>query len=164
MFERFGRDVRAAVVAASREAAELRGDRHVGTEHLLVGVAEAGSATIAAAGLTADDLRRALDGLDRLALGLVGVDVDLESVPGPLHPVPPRRRRHIPFTAGAKSSLRRSLHIAIDLGHRRIGSDHLLASLAVGGENDPAVRLLRTAGIDPADVEAHARSALRRSA
>ncbi|HVR31171.1 MAG TPA: Clp protease N-terminal domain-containing protein [Acidimicrobiia bacterium] len=52
----------------------------------------------------------------------------------------------------AKDAMRRALRIGIDEGHRRITPHHLLAALALGRPNDPAIRLLHTAGIDPSTL------------
>ena len=46
MFERFTRDARQAVTAAQRAAREL-GHRRLGTEHLLLGIADADDAAAA---------------------------------------------------------------------------------------------------------------------
>jgi hypothetical protein len=67
----------------------------------------------------------------------------------------------LPLTRGAKNALHRTLRIAIDLGHRQISSDHLLAGLTVGGPKDPAVRLLRACSVEPAELESAVRRRLR---
>lgn len=157
MFERFTADVRVAVLTAAQEACAGRGESRIGTDHLLIGVVAAGNGTAAAAGLTVDGLNDALDRLDERALGAVGIGAEeavLERLLGW------RRRGHLPFSGGAKKSLERCLAIVLDLGHRRITSDHLLAGITMGGANDPAVRLLRACWIEPSELESAARQAM----
>lgn len=158
MFERFADDIRVAVMAAAQEVCARRGDSRIGTDHLLVGVVAAGNRVAAEAGLTVDGLYVALDRLDERALGAIGIAADAVNLPRPWNW---RRRGHLPFSRGAKKSLERSLQVALDLGHRRITTDHLLAGLTVGGATDPAVRLLRACWVEPSDLAAAARQALR---
>lgn len=160
MFERFAKDVRAAVLSASRIATEERFDDHIGTEHLLLGVVESGVGGSELIGLYGDDLVRGLDELDQIALGAVGVSVPLQSLSG----TTPRRRRHLPFTSGAKQCLKRSLDIAVEMGSGSISVEHLVAALASGKVRDPAVRLLSHLGVDPLELETDARRALQRRA
>lgn len=160
MFERFGGDVRAVVLRASRQASEVRFDDHMGTEHLLLGVVEGGAEGSQLMEVSTDDVRRALDELDQQALGAVGVAVSLESLPEPV----PRRKRHVPFTSGAKQCLKRSLEVAVEMGSGYISVEHLVAAIASGDRRDPAVRVLIHLGIDPVELELDARKALQRRA
>ncbi len=160
MFERFEQDGRAAVLSASRQASEVRFDSHIGTEHLLLGVVEAGAGGANLVGVSGDDLRRGLEELDHLALGAVGVAVPIESLANPAR----RRKRHIPFTSGAKQCLKRSLEIAIEIGSGYIAVEHLIAALVSGDRRDPAVRLLIHLGLDPGELAVEARQALQRRA
>ncbi|MFC4125984.1 Clp protease N-terminal domain-containing protein [Nocardia rhizosphaerae] len=88
MFERFGQDARAAVVAAQQEARDLGASR-IEPEHLLLGVVEhadpALAAVLTARGITGDELRAAmaeranagpLGADDAEALRSIGVDLD----------------------------------------------------------------------------------------
>jgi hypothetical protein len=112
MFERFTHQARAVVTVAVREA-ERRRDHHVGTEHLLLGVIAADdpltAPVIAGAGMDLQRGRQALDAADRAALAAVGVDVRVlpEPEPEPLRrgPFGRLRRKHVPFTGGAKQAL-----------------------------------------------------------
>ncbi|MGH8911192.1 MAG: Clp protease N-terminal domain-containing protein [Acidimicrobiia bacterium] len=154
----FADDIRVAVMTAAQEVCARRGDSRIGTDHLLVGVVAAGNRVAAGAGLTVDGLYDALDRLDERALGAIGIEAASFTV------FPPwsfRRRGHLPFSRGARKSLERSLRIALDLGHRRITTDHLLAGLAGGGPNDPAMRLLRACWVEASDLEAAVRQAMR---
>lgn len=162
MFERFTKDVRRVVLLAAEETSLRRGDPRLGTEHLLYGVVANGDAWVADYGLTVDRIRSKLADLDVRALESVGIEAAIDEVP----PSPVRRRRrfllprhHVPFTAAAKRALERSLHICLAEGHKAISPTHLLAALAVAGGNDPAVRLLRSLGVEPAELD----TAIRRS-
>lgn len=157
MFERFTEDVRRAVLAAAADASGRRGDPRVGTEHLLLGSVEVGNPVSDQFELSPQEIRDRLGEWDAQALRSVGIEADVGSLGPP--PVGRRRRRflprgHAPFTQGAKYALERSLHICLAEGHRAISISHLLAGLALGGPGDPAVRLLRSLGVEPAELDA----------
>lgn len=158
MFERFAEDVRLAVLEAAEEVSTRRGDPRLGTEHLLVGAVYVGDPVTEAFGLSADDLRSRLAEWDVGALQAVGIDADVDVPPPPVG----RRRgllplNHVRFNRGAKQALKRAAQICLDQGHRTIQVSHLLAALALGGRNDPAVRLLRASGVEPAELDAEIR-------
>jgi ATP-dependent Clp protease ATP-binding subunit ClpA len=162
MFERFTTPARESVRRAQEEARKLR-HPHVGTEHLLLGVASVdgpAAEALASRGLTPDVLRRRLlvlteDGLDRDALATVGID--LEQVrqateahlgPGALDKRrPPVKSGRLPLTKDAKKALELSLREALQLKSGEIGTGHLLLGLLRGGEG-PAVQLLVESRID----------------
>lgn len=79
MFERFTTDAREVVVAA-RELAAARGDRWVGTDHMLLAVVEDDTAVaraLASLGLTAERVRAGLDAPPPSdALRHLGIDLD----------------------------------------------------------------------------------------
>jgi ATP-dependent Clp protease ATP-binding subunit ClpA len=102
VFERFTEAARLVVVYAQEEARGL-GHRHIGAEHLLLGVVRVEDA-ILPAGL--DDIRA------RIGKG------------------PGTWSGQIPFTAGARGTLGRSMDEAIALGHTHIAPAHLLLGLA----------------------------------
>ncbi|MGH8959496.1 MAG: Clp protease N-terminal domain-containing protein [Acidimicrobiia bacterium] len=164
-------DARAEVLAVAAATARRRGDLRIGTDHLLIGVVTTGNEIARAAGLSVEGLHEALDRLDGSALGAFGIDAEPEAlrsaVAQPHRPGErPHRRilaRHLPLSAGAKRSLEKSVRVALDLRHRRINTNHLLAALSTGGHNDPAVRLLRSTAIDPADLETAVRAELDRA-
>ena len=163
-------DDRAEVLAAATAIARRRGETRLGTDHLLMGVVTAGIEIARAAGLSVERLQDALDRLDGSALGAFGIDAapDAWRMPSELAESlrsrprrhRPKSRRHLPLSAGAKQSLRKSLRVALDHRHRRVTTNHLLAALSTAGQNDPAIRLLRTSAVDPADLESAARAAL----
>jgi ATP-dependent Clp protease ATP-binding subunit ClpA len=171
MFERFTQDARAVVTNAIGEA-ERRGDRHVGSEHLLLGVIASAnpltSAALEAFGVRLQDARSTLDAGDVDALAAIGVQV--AQVPAPAPDDSSRRSfwrfgrgAHKPFTGGAKKTLEETLRQAIRLGDRQIGTEHLLLALAAKTSPDPAHQLLRAMSVDPAalrtDVERRLQSA-----
>jgi ATP-dependent Clp protease ATP-binding subunit ClpA len=164
-------DARADVLAAAQACARRRGEGRIGTDHLLIGVVTSGNEIARRAGLSVEGLHEALDRLDGSALCAFGIETASEAllasspVPGP----PSGRRRphrgipgrHLPLSAGARRSLKKSLRLALDHRHRRINTNHLLAALATGGHNDPAVRLLKSSAVDPADLESAVQAELR---
>lgn len=58
-----------------------------------------------------------------------------------------RQRRHIPFTPRAKKVLELSLRVALNMGHRHIGGEHLLLGMSMEPHSTGA-RLLERAGVD----------------
>jgi ATP-dependent Clp protease ATP-binding subunit ClpA len=189
MFERFTREARAVVLGA-RDEKKLLGDRVIGTEHLLLAMlrGSGAGAVLAAAGLTYDAARAALVRVraaapgtlregDAAALRAIGIDLDevrarLEENFGPvsLDPPPPPRRRWLgrgggggSFSRRARKVLELALREALALGHRTIGSEHLLLGLLRDGQGLGA-RLLSQAGLDFADLRQRAVAALRAAA
>ncbi len=158
MFERFSREAKRAVIAAIEEA-EQRGDSHIGTEHLLVGLVASSPPGSDLVGVSAADLRTAWLEIDRAALEATGVEVDL-----PVEPDPYRRRGHIPFTGGAKQVLQDTLREATALGSRRLEPEHMVIALTLRPPHDPAIRLFEAAGLCPDSIRAELIESLRRSA
>ncbi len=138
MFERFTDQSRRAIVLAQEEAVRFHHD-HIGTEHLLAGLARekrgvAGRA-LESAGITLDAVR---GGIETLA--------------GRGQQAPPR---HIPFTPEAKKGLELSLREAMRLGHNYIGTGHLLLGL-ISMSDSAAVRVLGELGTDIGQLRARA--------
>ncbi|MGZ4190612.1 MAG: Clp protease N-terminal domain-containing protein [Actinomycetota bacterium] len=153
MFERFDKDARAAVILAAKEEAGRRGDRRVGTEHMLLGLLHDGpSARLL--GVTLDSARAASEGLDREALAAVGIEV--ETLPS--RPTSPGKHRWLastPLTSGARGVLVRSVLAArAGKASRRITTRHLLSGLLGCEPPDPAASLLDTLGVDREAVRA----------
>ncbi|MEU6976908.1 MULTISPECIES: Clp protease N-terminal domain-containing protein [unclassified Streptomyces] len=150
MFEQFAAAARAAVNSALGEAA-LRGDRRIGTEHLLLGVLH-DPESVRAFGTDLESARAALDALDRSALAAVGIDV--QGIERP--PIPPSRKR-TPFTSGARAVLPRALAETRRAGSRRIAPEHLLMALLDCEQPDPAAELMERCGVDRAAVRERVR-------
>ncbi|MFE3164479.1 Clp protease N-terminal domain-containing protein [Streptomyces sp. NPDC059224] len=147
MFEQFAAEARATVAAALEETT-LRGDRRIGTEHLLLGVLHDPGA-VRALGTGLETARAALDALDRTALAVVGVDVrGIERAP-----VPASRKR-TPLTSGARAVLPRALAETRKARSRRITPEHLLLALLDCERPDPAADLLTELGVDRPAVRA----------
>jgi ATP-dependent Clp protease ATP-binding subunit ClpA len=112
MFERFTDGARRVVVLAQEEARML-GHNHIGSEHLLLGLAHAQSGmaahVLAAEGIT---LERARIQVEELA------GAGRESPTG-----------HVPFTRQAKRILELSLREALEQRKSYIGTEHILLGL-----------------------------------
>ncbi|GAA4518830.1 Clp protease N-terminal domain-containing protein [Actinoallomurus oryzae] len=165
MFERFTKEARAVVVRAQEEARRLRAP-FIDTEHLLLGMLEAGGGPGAQAlrDREADpaELRRRIagvvggDDLDPDALATLGIDLDevrraTEAAFGPgaldVRSHKPPRQGHIPFGRRAKKVLELSLRESLRLGHNHIGTGHLLLGLIREGEG-LAARVLVDSGVE----------------
>ncbi|WP_255315081.1 Clp protease N-terminal domain-containing protein [Rhodococcus koreensis] len=117
VFERFSDQARQVVVLAAG-AARAHHQNSVGTEHLLVGIFDAGgpgATALTSWGVTAPVLESKL----------AGVSAPAGSAPA---------AGHIPFTPKTKKVLEGSLRQTALLGHEEIGTDHLLLALL----DDPA--------------------------
>jgi len=131
MFERFTDRARRAVVQAQDEARTLNHD-FIGTEHILLGLVGEGHGVAAKA-------------LESLGVSMEAVRQRVEDI------VPPGqvevRTGHIPFTPRAKKVLELSLSEAKLLGHRYIGTEHILLGLLREGEG-VAAQVLTALGAD----------------
>ncbi len=130
MFERFTTKSRYTIVAAQEEARSLN-HSHIDTEHLLLGLLREDQGTaappLASAGITLEAARQAIEEL-----------VGRGERPSP---------GHIPFTKPAKQCLEVALREALQLGHRDIGTGHLLLAL-IDSDDSVAVTVLRRLGAD----------------
>jgi ATP-dependent Clp protease ATP-binding subunit ClpA len=125
VFERFTDRARRALVLAQEEA-RLLNHSFIGTEHILLGLINEGEGVAAEA-------------LAALGISLEGVRKKVEETIGmsgsaPMDPVP--------FTPRAKKVLELSLREALQLGHRYIGTEHLLLGLVREGEGVAATVLV----------------------
>ena len=148
MHETYPSDVRRAVTAAADEAIR-RGDRRIGTDHLLFGVlATAEPEAIAALGTDFDSASAAFDRLDVDALGSIGIRAT--APPVSLRQTTARR---LPLTSASRAVLQRSLRYAVAArGRRRIHSDNIILSLLDCTPPDPAAALLDVLGCDRAAI------------
>lgn len=141
MFEPVTPRARTVITAAAEEARQ-RGDRRVGTEHLLLAVLR-DAETARAVGVDATAARRALDALDLSALDAVGVDAH-----GIERHAVPLSRKHTPLTSGARAVLPRALREAKREGTRRLTVRHLTLALLACDPPDPAATLLAQLAVD----------------
>ncbi len=145
MFERFTDRARRVLVLAQQES-HLWQHGFIGTEHLLVAMAEEGEGVahhvLRAHGLEAEVLRADMLGhvpAGRLvdvaaALATIGIDLDRvrAAVEESLGPGAFQMRKHPPFTPRAKERLQAARDEAVALGHDYIGTEHLLLGLLSG--------------------------------
>jgi len=145
MFERFTDEGRRVVVYAQEEC-RLRNDPHIGTEHLLLGLAH---------------------GLDVTSQALADAGFDTQSGRQQLEVTTPVRRwavtGHIPFTPRAKRTMEESLRVSNRLGQEHIAPPHLLRGL-LGLPDAGGTRLLLAMGLDVASLAARAEELAQTSA
>jgi hypothetical protein len=141
MFERFAKGARDAVFVAIKEAGR-RGDRRLGTDHLLFGVLH-DAAVAEFVGVSDGAARAVADDLDRVSLAAIGIDVDTF---GTLAPAVGAAR--LPLTSAAKVVLKRTLAVTVAEKARRIQARHLLLALLELNEPDPAAQIITGLHID----------------
>lgn len=144
MFERFTERARQVVVLAEGEARALD-HNYIGTEHVLLG------------------LLREEEGI--AARVLESLDITLEEVRAQVLRVVGRGDKtpsgQIPFTPRAKKVLELALREALTLGHKHIGSEHILLAL-VRVDDGVAARILLDFDADPEKIRLELRRMLSR--
>lgn len=152
MVIRLSADARKVVLTSAAQEARRRGDRRLGTDHLLLGLLhDPGSGVARAVGVDLDAARAALDTLDQAALAAVGVGVTVGSLADPAPPHS-RARRLLPLTSGARAVLKRTVEQTRQGGTARIESRQFLLALLDRESPDPAAELLTTLGADRAQI------------
>ncbi|MDO5030604.1 MAG: ATP-dependent Clp protease ATP-binding subunit [Corynebacterium sp.] len=126
MFERFTDRARRVVVLAQDEARELN-HNYIGTEHILLGLISEGDGVAAKA---LESMGISLDAVRSEVVDIIGRGAQ-----------PPSG--HVPFTPRAKKVLEYSLREALQLGHKYIGTEHLLLGLIREGEGVAAQVLVK---------------------
>jgi ATP-dependent Clp protease ATP-binding subunit ClpA len=126
MFERFTNRARRVVVLAQEEARMLN-HNYVGTEHLLLGLIHEGEGVAAKA-------------LESMGIRLEVVRQQVEETIGHGQDAP---SGHIPFTPRAKKVLELGLREAKQLGHRYVGTEHILLGLIREGDGVAAQVLVK---------------------
>lgn len=144
-----GTELKTLLADASEEMAR-RGERRLGTDHLLLALLhEPHSPAAEALGVALADARAAADGLDVAALAAIGVVVGTEQMA-----IPERLgRRFPPLTSGARDVLQRAIDAANPRHSGHIGGEHVLLALMARHRPDPAAELLHTLGIDLAAAQ-----------
>lgn len=130
MFDRFTERGLRALALAQEEARRLSHD-HAGTEHLLLG-------------LIHDRGGLAAETLSSLGINLGAVREQVEDILGRGRSEPPE---HIPYTPRARRVLELAQREAFQLGHGRVGTEHLLLGLLREGRN-VAAQVVVTLGGD----------------
>jgi hypothetical protein len=163
-----------ATCVYAREEARRRGDRRVGTEHLVLGLLrETDVAQVL--GCDLDAARDALDAMDRDALVAIGIDTALDAPPVPTREPALRGRRavlkavltdHLPMTPVAK----RAIEAAgkddhgrwVDTRQKARGwsRERVLIALLSLAPPDPAAALLDALDVDRASVGARLNEAI----
>ena len=149
MFDRLTPAARAVVAAGDNEAA-LRGDRRVGTDHLLLGLLH-DPATAELVGVDLQTARSELRSLDSEALAAIGLTSP--DLGGAVRISRPSARQP---TSGFRAVLPLAYTMAAAERSRRVTPRHLLLALLTRDEPDPAAALLAALGIRPGDVRARA--------
>lgn len=138
----------------AREEARRRGDRKVGTEHLILGLLRE-PALAQALGCDLQTARDALDAMDHDALAAVGIGAAFNAPPIPIDkPIKLSSRAafkaalrdHLPMTPAAKRALEES-YKEIRRGHG-IGPQRVLLTVLELKPPDPAAELIAALGVD----------------
>ena len=130
MFERFTDRARRVVALAQDEARRLK-HNYIGTEHILLGLIHEGEGVAAKA-------------LESLGISLQAVRAQVEEIIGEGQQA---ASGHIPFTPRAKKVIELSLRESLQLGHKYIGTEHILLALIREGDG-VAAQVLVTLGAD----------------
>ena len=138
------------------EEARRRGDRKVGTEHLLLGLLRE-PVLAQALGCDLQTARDALDGLDNDALAKVGIGLAFNAPPIPIDQPSTRRSRptlkavlrdHLPLTPAAKKALEKTWKER--RGGHHVPTQHVLVAVLELDRPDPAAELITALGVDRA--------------
>jgi ATP-dependent Clp protease ATP-binding subunit ClpA len=149
MITRLSADARKIVLTSAAEEARRRGDRRLGTDHLLLGLLHDRDSSVARAlGIELEATRDASDALDRAALAAVGIQVDnLGDRPGPVY-----ARRLLPLTSGARAVIKRAVDETRKAKTQRIEARDFLVALLERERPDPAAELLAALNVDRSQV------------
>jgi Clp amino terminal domain, pathogenicity island component len=146
-----------AIYLQASEEARRRGDRRVGTDHVLLALFEDPSVE-AVLGASLQQARDALDLLDREALATLGLGPDADAPPLQMRPVPkkPRirdiaKKDRFRMTPAAKKALEDAYK---PKGHRKlqVTGPEVLAQILTLQPPDPAAVLLRALGVNASDA------------
>ena len=148
MLTRLSPDARMVLTSAAQEA-RRRGDRRLGTDHLLLALLhDADSSVARALGVDLEAARTASDSLDRAALAAVGVNVAYLGSPPPSI----LARRLPSLTSGARAVLTAAVEQTRHAKTQHIETRHFLLALLARDFPDPAVELLTALGVDRSQV------------
>lgn len=135
MFGPLTNDAEAVLAHAADEAAR-RGDRRIGTDHLLLGLLHDPTIT-STLGTDVDHARAAATDLDRSALASLGIDLGVMPDHGAA-----ASAGHAPLTSGLRAVITRAVALASADKPRKAEPRHLLSALLERTPPDPAAALL----------------------
>jgi hypothetical protein len=144
----------------AREEARRRGDRRVGTEHLVLGLIRE-PALAQALGRDVQTARDTLDAMDQDALAAVGIGAAFNAPPIPIDETVKLARRptlkavlrdRLPMTPAAKTALQESSK-ELRRGHH-IPPQQVLLTVLELEPPDPAAELISALGVDRAGARA----------
>jgi ATP-dependent Clp protease ATP-binding subunit ClpA len=141
MFEKFTQGARAAVEDARYETGR-RGDRRIGTEHLLLALLQ-DEALAQIVGVDIAAAQEAANQLDRAALASIGLTLG-DFKPSRSTPL----RRFVPLTSGAKTVIQQTVTYAAAEKSRVITTRHIMLAILDRHEPDPAATLLTALLVD----------------
>lgn len=147
MLEKFAQSARTSVEDARHEAAR-RGDRRIGTDHLLLALLHE-EELAQAVGVDNATAAEAADQLDRNALTSIGLELGTFQATADS-----ASSQRIPMTAGAKAVLQQTLVSAAAEKARKITSRHILLALLDREEPDSAAALFAALSVDRQRVRA----------
>jgi ATP-dependent Clp protease ATP-binding subunit ClpA len=145
-----------AIYLRASEEARRRGDRRTGTEHVLLALLEDPS-TEAALGVSLQQARRALDSLDREALGALGMGSGTDAPPLPMRAVPDKptiwalmQKDRLRMTPAAKKLLEEA--VKPNRRKTQVTAQQVLAQILTLQSPDPAAVLLGALGVNTPEV------------
>ena len=145
-----------AIYLRAGEEARRRGDRRIGTDHVLLALFEDPSIEVVL-GVSLQQARHALESLDREALGALGLGSGTDAPPLPMRAVPkkPRlrdvmKKDRLRMTPAAKNVLEE----ASKPNRRRlqVTAQQVLAQILTLQPPDPATVLLGALGVNTSEV------------
>ena len=138
------------------EEARRRGDRRIGTDHVLLGLFEDPSIE-AVLGVSLQQARQALESLDQEALGALGIGSGTDAPPLPMRAVPKKptiravmKKDRLRMTPAAKKVLEE----AVKPMRRKtqVTAQQVLAQILTLQPPDPAAVLLGALGVNTSEV------------
>lgn len=147
--QRYGPDYNfGATYYDARDEAVRRGDRTIGTEHLVLALlVDPASPTARALGCDLESARRALDALDHAALAAVGIQPGITAGPVTVRAV--GRLRLTPAAKAVITGIRDARR------NREAGLGIVLSALLDLRRPDPAAELLAALGVDARAAREH---------
>jgi hypothetical protein len=146
-----------AIYLRASEEARRRGDRRVGTDHVLLALFEDPSVEVVL-GVSLQQARQALESLDHEALAALGLGSGIDAPPLPMRAVPKKPRirdiaqkDRLRMAPAAKKVLEDAYK---PKGHRKfqVSGSEVLAQILTLQPPDPAAVLLGALGVNTAEI------------